>query len=60
MDENAISNLVIGAALEVQKELGGPGLLEDVYEEALFRELSARQLKVQRQHAVKFITRGRS
>lgn len=53
MDENAISNLVIGAALEVQKELGGPGLLEDVYEEALSRELSARQLSVQRQHAVK-------
>ena len=58
MDENAISNLVIGAALEVQKELGGPGLLEDVYEEAVFRELTARQLKVQRQHAVKVHYKG--
>lgn len=58
MDENAISSLVIGAAIEVQKELGGPGLLEDVYEEALFRELSATQFQVQRQHVVKVKYKG--
>ena len=33
--ENALSRIIIGAAIEVHKELGGPGLLEDMYEETL-------------------------
>ena len=37
--ENEISRLLIGAAIEVHKTLGGPGLLESVYEEALCFEL---------------------
>lgn len=37
---NESSNVIIGAAIEVHKELGDPGLLEDVYEEALCYELS--------------------
>jgi GxxExxY protein len=52
MDENEISRLVVGSAIEVHKELGGPGLLESIYEEALCRELLTRGLKVQRQYAV--------
>ena len=39
MNENEISNKVIGAAIEVHKILG-PGLLESVYEPCLERELS--------------------
>ena len=39
MIENEISKLIIGAAIEVHKELGGPGLLEDIYEEALCYEI---------------------
>ena len=31
MTENEPSNIVIGAAIEVHKEVGGPGLLEDIY-----------------------------
>jgi GxxExxY protein len=40
-----ISNQVIGAAIEVHKELG-PGLLESVYEYCLKSELERRELKV--------------
>lgn len=48
-EENKISQSVIGAAIEVHRELGGPGLLESVYEEALVYELSALGLCVERQ-----------
>ncbi len=41
MTENEVSELVIGAAIEVHRELG-PGLLESAYERCLFRELSLR------------------
>ena len=35
MNENEISRFVVDAAIEVHRTLGGPGLLESVYEEAL-------------------------
>jgi GxxExxY protein len=40
---------IFDAAIEVHKLLGGPGLLETVYESALCYELSLRGLKSQRQ-----------
>ena len=58
MTENELSNVIIGAAIEVHKELGGPGLLEDVYEEALCRELELRGLEVQRQVGVAIEYKG--
>lgn len=58
MLENRISYMVIAAAIEVQKELGGPGLLEDVYEEALCCELSANGLYIERQHALGICYKG--
>jgi len=39
MNENEISGGIIQAAIEVHRVLGGPGLLEAVYEEALVEEL---------------------
>jgi GxxExxY protein len=39
MDENEISRVIYESAIEVHRELGGPGLLESVYEEALCYEL---------------------
>lgn len=33
MTENEISKVIVGAAIEVHKILGGPGLLEGVYDE---------------------------
>ena len=58
MDENAISNVIIGAAIEVHRELGGPGLLEDLYEESLCCELGLRGLEVARQVTVPVAYKG--
>lgn len=48
MRENTISNVIIGACIEIHKDIG-PGLLESVYEELLFHELEAKRLNVKRQ-----------
>ena len=51
MRENEISDLIIGAAIEVHRHLG-PGLLEQVYEAALCHEFSLRDIPFRRQHPV--------
>jgi GxxExxY protein len=48
MDLNALSNEVIGAAIEVHRSLG-PGLLESVYEVCLAHELTLRNVPFERQ-----------
>ena len=48
MTENEISALIIGAAIEVHKQLG-PGLLESSYEICLAYELRQRGLEVSTQ-----------
>jgi GxxExxY protein len=45
---NRLTESVIGAAIEVHRELG-PGLLESVYERALCMELAARAIAFARQ-----------
>ena len=52
MDENQISRVIVDAAIEVHRTLGGPGLLESIYEEALAWELNHRGLLVIRQKEV--------
>jgi GxxExxY protein len=42
MTENEISKIIVDSAIEVHKILGGCGLLESVYEEALVCELELR------------------
>lgn len=59
MSENEISSVIIGAAIEVHRVLGGPGLLEDVYEEALAAELALRGVRVERQLPVPIVYKGR-
>lgn len=49
MTENELSKHVVECAIEVHRTLGGPGLLESVYEEALCWELQHRGLEVRRQ-----------
>ncbi|MGD1084877.1 MAG: GxxExxY protein [Verrucomicrobiota bacterium] len=58
MQENEISRFIVDAAIEVHRELGGPGLLEDVYEEAMAAELGLRGLRVERQLPVRIIYKG--
>jgi len=56
--ENEISFKIIGAAIEVHRSLGGPGLLESIYESALIHELTLRGIKVQSQVVVPVIYKG--
>jgi len=51
MDENALSNIITGAAIDVHRALG-PGLLESVYEECLAYELMSRSISFERQKAL--------
>ena len=48
-DENLLADRIIDAAIEVHKTLGGPGLLESLYEDALLHELQLRNIPVQTQ-----------
>jgi GxxExxY protein len=48
MNENQISYLIIGAAIELHRNLG-PGLLESAYESALIYELNRQNLDVKSQ-----------
>jgi GxxExxY protein len=57
MHENEISRLIIGAAIEVHKELG-PGLIEKVYEESLCHEFHLRQITFKRQQPVPIYYKG--
>ena len=58
MHENDISRIILDAAIEVHRTLGGPGLLESVYEEALAWELHHRGLHVERQKPVPVVYKG--
>jgi GxxExxY protein len=59
MHENEISGIISDAAIEVHKTLGGPGLIEDLYEEALAWELKLRGLDVRRQLGFRVVYKGR-
>lgn len=58
LDENELSRIIVSAAIEVHRELGGPGLLESVYEEALCYELSNSGLRVARQATLPILYKG--
>jgi GxxExxY protein len=59
MTENDVNRVIVDAAIEVHRVLGGPGLLESVYEEALVWELQDRGLGVERQRQVPLRYKGR-
>ena len=46
--ENPLSHAILGASIEVHKQLG-PGLLEKAYEACLAHELAARKIRFIRQ-----------
>ncbi len=57
MKENALSSEIIGAAIDVHRELG-PGLLESAYEECLAYEFTLRRLPFERQKSVPVLYKG--
>lgn len=54
MEINDITQIIIGCAIDVHKNLG-PGLLESAYEECLSYELIKKGLKIKRQHPAPII-----
>lgn len=60
LNENQISEIVVNSALEVHRTLGGPGLLESVYEEAFVWELMRNDIDVQRQVSVPINYKGQT
>ncbi len=58
MTENEISKIIVDAAIEVHRTLGGAGLLEGVYKESLFWELKNRGLLVEKELEVPIIYKG--
>jgi len=54
MTENEIAKIVVNASYNIHVELG-PGLLESVYEEILYYELTMQGLQVKRQKAIPVI-----
>lgn len=52
LDENQLSQLIIESAIEVHRTLGGPGLLESVYRDALALEIGERGIEVEREKSV--------
>ena len=52
MDENQLSQIIVDAAIEAHRTLGGPGLLESVYRDALALEIRGRSPTVEREKVV--------
>lgn len=54
MNENELSNILIGCGMKVHSALG-PGLLESAYEECMFYEINKKGLNVEKQKALPLI-----
>jgi len=54
MNENELSKIIVDVAFKIHTQLG-PGLLESVYEEIMFFELTKRGLLVERQKGIPVI-----
>ena len=58
LNENRISRHIVECAIEVHRTLGGPGLIESVYEQALVWELRHRGIPVDRQMRIPIRYKG--
>ena len=58
MWENELATEVIGAAIEVHREMG-PGLLESIYEECLLHEIRERGIHAEQQVAIPVLYKGK-
>lgn len=55
---NEISRSIVDRAIEVHRTLGGPGLIESIYEEALVWELQQQGHQVERQVELPVVYKG--
>lgn len=53
-EENRLSRIIIGKAIEVHKNLG-PGLLESAYQECLYYELTSAGLFIQKERPMPIV-----
>ncbi len=58
MDENYLAKIIVNTCYNIHVELG-PGLLESVYEEILYYELTKQGLRVDRQKGIPVIWKGK-
>lgn len=58
MSENELSRVVVDAAIEVHRTLGGPGLLESVYRDAMVFEIQRRGSVVEKEKPVPINYKG--
>ena len=57
MEENELATEIIGAAIEVHRQLG-PGLLESVYRDCMVYELKSRGLDIEREKTLPLRYKG--
>ena len=60
LSENQISRHIVECAVEAHRTLGGPGLLEKVYEQALVWELTQRGISIDEQVRFPIPYKGRT
>ncbi len=58
MNENELSRVIVDSAIEVHKTLGGPGLLESIYRDALSFEIKQRNVEVEKEKLVPVAYKG--
>jgi len=58
MNENEISKIIVDAAIEVHRTLGGPGLLESIYRDAMEIEIGRQGVEVEHEKAVPVVYKG--
>jgi GxxExxY protein len=51
MSENELAKIIVNTAFQIHSKIG-PGLLESVYEEIMFYELTKQNLYVERQKPI--------
>lgn len=59
MDENTLSQIIVDAAVEVHRTLGGPGLLESIYRDALALEIQTRRVTIEREKIFPITYKGK-
>jgi GxxExxY protein len=58
MSENELSRVIVDTAIEVHRTLGGPGLLESIYRDAMVIEFRRRGIAFEKEKLVPVVYKG--